>query len=239
MSERALDLVPDATAPTRPVADALRLPGLAFIGFEIHWVARLSDTRLVSQLAEQWEESFSHWSQDGNSIHVGHSALGYCIDLEPGSARFTLQVPELAYSVAQRHASDLLQVLSENGRKQVRALATAQLLQAEEGTFEALMQRLEAKLYNRSFGERFGATMDDMSYLSDWIIGEKWFQISVGALRAHEIPTRVASTRLTKIPEVATFVQITTRWAALHGEVDSHLRRILSLGDSVTRELRA
>lgn len=236
MSERALDLVPDAAAPKR--ADALRVPGLVFLGYEVHWAPRLSDARLVSQLAETWEESFSHWSQDGNSIHVGHSALGYCIDLEPGSARFTLQVPELSYTVAQRHAADLLQVLKENGRKNIRALATAQLLQAEESRFEALVQRLEAKLYNRSFAERFGATMDDISYLADWNVGEQWFQISVGPLRAHEIPARVASNRLAKIPEVATFVQITTRWGAAHGGFESHLHSILSLGDSVTKELR-
>src|SRR5687768_13569182 len=117
MSERALDLVPNAVAPKRVVADALSVPGLAFIGFEINWTARLSDIRLVLQLAEDWEASFSHWSHEGNSIHVGHSALGYCIDLEPGSARFTLQVPELAFAVAQRHASELLHALQATGRK--------------------------------------------------------------------------------------------------------------------------
>lgn len=237
MNERALDLVPDTVTLQRAVADALRVPGLAFIGFEIHWAARLSDTRLISRLAEDWEESFSHWSQDGNSIHVGHSALGYCIDLGPGSARFTLQVPELAYAIAQRHASGLLQTLQENGRKQVRALATAQLLQPEEGTFEALMQRFEAKLYNQSFASRFGATMEDMSYLADWIVDEQWFQVSVGALRAHEVPLRVASTRLTKIPDIATFVQVTTRWPPVLGGFEPHLRKILSLGDSVIKEL--
>lgn len=241
MSERALDLVPDAAAPKRAAAatDALRVSELVFIGCEVSWSARLSDSALVSALAEHWEDAFSHWSQEGNSIHVGHSALGYCIDLEPGLARFTLQVPELAFAVALRHASELLQALQEGGRKNVRTLATAQLLQAEEGTFEALLQRLEAKLYNRTFAQRLGAAMADMSYLADWVVDGQWFQVSVGALRAHEVPIRVASTRLAQIPEVATFVQITTRSAVGQGGLESHLRRILSLSDSVIRELRA
>jgi hypothetical protein len=239
MSDHALDLLPATDSP-RKTSAFLRGSGLVFVGVKLTWEPRLSDHSLLTSVAESWEDVFGHWSNSDGSIHVGHSAVGYCVDLNPGNVQLMLQIPELALPLANRQLSELLTILHGRGRKGVSALLTAQFLHPATAGFEELLRSMSGKLFQLSFLERLGADVHDMSYLMDLVIDQQWFQISAGALRADEVLDRVASTKLSSVPDTSLFISVSTRWSVAEGDLQlsPHLQKVLVVGENLAKELR-
>ncbi|HEX6747389.1 MAG TPA: hypothetical protein VF092_08900 [Longimicrobium sp.] len=236
MDNEALDLLPQAT---RPRVSEVGPRGLVFVGIELRWERRVGDYSLMVTLAEEWEEALSHWSVTPDSIHVGHTAIGYCVDLKPGTARFEMRIPSLGLSIAQRHLEAMIQTLTDRKRRDLEIVATAQFLHIEEvRSFEQLTADLSAKLFNLSFLQRTGCEMLDMSYLMDVSVNGEWFQISAGVLRAEEVLSRVASDRFGALPDVSRYVQVTTLWDVTERESDlaGHLSRVYALAASLEKE---
>lgn len=240
MDNDALELLPQV-APARPRSTEAVPPGLVFIGIQLTWERRVGDYGLITLLGEGWEDALTHWSVTSDSIHIGHTALGYCVDLKPGDARLELRVPDLTVGLAERHLSDLLRTLKERGRRQIAITTTAQFLHGDTRPFDEAVFAVSGKLFNHPFLESLGADLQDMSYLIDVEIGGRWFQIGAGVLSSDEVFHRIASDRFGDVPDVSLFVQVTTRWrveAAEH-QLRQNLDQLFGVAMSFAKELRS
>jgi hypothetical protein len=192
-----------------------RVPrNLAFVGVSFSWRRRLSDFNYNIDLAEHWESYLADWSVDGRSVLLTDASTGYHVSLDDGSATFMANRPDLSLPILVEHVGQFVSNAKAARRLPLRVSAEAQFLRAENEarSFEELMRATAAPLLTTSVEERLGGRMADFAYLADFDVGGFWYQVSIGTLRAREIPLRVVSADyLEQIPALASFSSITSR----------------------------
>jgi hypothetical protein len=192
-----------------------RVPrNLAFVGVSFTWRRRLSDFNYNIDLAEHWEPFLADWSVDDRSVLLTDASTGYHVSLDDGSATFMVNRPDLSLPILVEHIGQFVQSAKAARRLPLRISAEAQFLKAEnEATsFEELMRAAATPLLTTSLAERLGGRMEDFAYLADFDVGGFWYQVSIGTLRAREIPMRVVSADyLEQIPALASYSSITSR----------------------------
>jgi hypothetical protein len=184
--------------------------GLVFLGFEVAWSRRVSDYALNTEFADKWERDFSQWQISDRRFELSNKNIGYFVSLLDGKAHFRCE-SVVAYNKALEHVTELLGKLITRQQEKTIAQFQAQFLLASEKSFAQHQDYLRPKLLQESFHEAIGANIVDFAYLADCFIDGSWYQINAGPVRAKEIPQRVAALTLKGLPQVATFLSVTSR----------------------------
>ena len=200
MSEPGLEPRPSGWAAARH---------LVFFGQQIAWRSSVSDFQMNSALAERWEPTVTTARGDGRAFILGVKSEGYGIRLMDGAANFRVE-SEAAYERSLTHTHELLEGLQDSRRNRQTALALqAQYLVPMDEPFEEVVKRLHGTLYNHSLADAFGAELSDLAYLADFRRDDMRFQLSIGAVRSHEIRQRViAEDILPELYDVAIFYNL-------------------------------
>lgn len=240
MTQKTLDLTPGVPgAPADAAKSGVR--HLVFLGFRITWPRKIGDLGMNTRLAEGWESAFDHWSIDGRVVHMGHSGIGYEVDLMDGHARFALQEPNATLSVAREHGATVVQMLRESGRGPIVLHCDAQFLDPDVGDdYAALTEQMGRRMLNTEFSNALGVDLDEVQYLVDAYFEGQWVQIQAGPIKAEQIPSFVDSARLRQVPRIARFYSVTSR--SEMGESDFNfdlfLERVFRMGATVAAEIQ-
>ena len=179
---------------------------LVFFGQRITWRASLSDFQMNSALAERWEPSVTTARAEGRMFNLSVKSEGYGIRLMDGAAMFRVE-SEAAYERSLLHIREFLEALQDSKRgRQPAVMLQAQYLAPVDVSFEELVKRLHRRLYTDVLADVLGAELADLAYLADFRRDDMLFQVSVGAVRSHEIRQRViAEDILPELYDVAVF----------------------------------
>jgi len=240
MTQKTFDLTPEY--PGIP-ADAAKsgVRHLVFLGFRISWPRRIGDLGMNTQLAETWEEAFDHWSIDGRRVHMGHSGIGYEVNLGDGLATFTLQEPNVTLPVARQHGDALVRMLRSTERGPLTLHCEAQYLDPNVGSdYKALTAQIASRVLNSEFTAALGVELVEVQYLVDAIFEGQWFQIQAGPIRAEQIADFVDSARLRQIPRYARFYSVSSRseLGVANFDFDAFLERVFRMGETVAAEIQ-
>ena len=205
-----------------------------FVGVDLSWRARISDLGMNTEIAESWEDLFSSWDVDGRIVQLRSRPHRYRVSLRDGVAKFLLDGPA-SWDLAVDHVQTYLAHLHERGRGRVRVQATVQHLVPVEEEFDSLLEKLVGKLFNHAFYRSLGDPLD-MAYVVDVVRDGINHQISIGALRGHEIQRKVSAQLIDHYPERSIFVEVTGHNATVEGvdfDAAEHLSGLREFGRSL------
>lgn len=208
-----------------------------FIGARFKWRQQVGDLTMNSEMAEQWEDEFTHWSIDGRSVHLRTSSAGYRVHLGDGRAYFAFESPSI-YRVAVAHMQQFLEVLQKRDRERLQARFQIECLHEVELSFIELRDALGTAFLNREAHDALGVKLDDFNYLVDVTREGHWYQINVGPVRAEEIPRRAMATNIDPIPETAVYYLVSGEASPNNGlDIEDQLGRVSNLADDVRMEV--
>lgn len=206
----------------------------------IAWKPSVSDYRLNTALAEEWEKDLPDWrSQGERSYRLAKPDMSYAVQLADGSARFRLEQMSSVERLAS-HVASLLSRLDELNRLPATVEAKVQFVDAVEGkTFSELMTYMRQRLLVEQLLQKMEAEAQDFAYLVDFEREGKWYQVNLGAVRAHEIPRRTGA-RLDEIPDLAIYCELTTKRKVAGPEFSTEdlIESLLQLGQDVLDEVK-
>jgi hypothetical protein len=237
-----LDLLPDAVGKLGPPTRAPEF--LVFFGLRFNWKRRVSDLAMNTALAEEWDTLFSEWSIDEREVYLGDALTGYTIHLSDGEARIMVHRPGLLLPLCREHGREIITHLRNHARGPVSLFAEAQYLEPVEAetAFEPMMHSMAERLLKPSFAHDIGGELRDFAYLADIEINGETFQVSVGALKAYEVPLRVDSFVIDAVPELSRFYSVTAHSTADSSgdaeDVDHFLTRVFDVGAAVSQQIR-
>lgn len=183
---------------------------LVFLGFRVLWKRRVADNDRNLQFARDWERDFDAWNVNGRDVDLMAPSKGYFVRLQDGVAFFGTEGAK-AYSQAVNHVTEVLRTLADDQDAPGLVNIEAQFLVPVERPFPELVAHLDSSLVNPLVRNRLGAKTVDLAYLVDMEVNGVWRQVNIGAVKAHEIPRRVAARTLKKAPPVSLFVSVTSR----------------------------
>jgi len=235
-----LDLLRADPQPT-PAPRGLVPRELVFIGMRVDWRRKIADEEIRQQLASRWEDGFSHWSFNGRSLHLCIPSLGYSVDLTDGQVKFTGERPGAAFVEMRAQVNEVVDILRAAGREDIGIHCEAQFLEpVSDLSFASLVAQIARKLQGSSALASMNASLLDFAFMSDVAIDGVAYRLNAGAVRAHEISSRVASTKLKYIPKLARFYSIESQWLdeLAPFRFDVFTNRIFTVGAMLAKEMR-